>query len=121
MMQYKGYRARVTFDEDAETFHGTVLHLRDVITFEADSVAGLKREFRNSVDDYLAFCKELGREPERPLSGRFLLRMDPDLHRDATSAAELAGASLNAWICDRLREAAGARLPVRRRARSGAA
>lgn len=120
-MQYRGYRARVTFDEDAETFHGTVLHLRDVITFEADSVAGLKREFRDSVDDYLAFCVELGREPERPLSGRFLLRMDPDLHRDATSAAELAGASLNAWICDQIREGVETGAPERRRPRAGAA
>lgn len=103
-MEYKGYRASVKFDEDAEVFHGYVLHLRDVITFESDSVAGLRREFRISVDDYLDFCESLGQEPERPLSGRLLLRMDPELHRAAAIAADLEESSLNSWICDRIRE-----------------
>ena len=102
-MEYRGYTAEVVFDDVAEIFHGRVQHLRDMITFESDSVAGLKREFRISVDGYLEFCEELGQEPERPYSGRFLLRVEPELHRDAAGAAERWGLSLNAWCAEALR------------------
>ena len=102
-MEYRGYTAEVRFDEVAEIFFGRVQHLRDVITFEADSVEGLKREFRVSVDGYLEFCQELGQEPERPYSGRFVLRLDPDLHRAAAGAAERSGVSLNTWCAEGLR------------------
>ena len=97
-MEYKGYAARVEFDADAASFHGRVLNLRDVITFEGTSVKELQREFHASVDDYLAYCAERNEPPEKPLSGRVLVRMSPDLHRSATLAAEEARISLNTWI-----------------------
>ena len=97
-MTYKGYGAKVTFDTDAEVLHGEVVGLRDVITFQATSVDGLKEAFRDSVDDYLAWCAELGQEPERAYAGRFLLRMDPVLHRDLALAAERAGVSINTFV-----------------------
>lgn len=97
-MEYKGYLAKVTFDDHAEIFHGRVQHLRDVITFESDSVEGLKREFRISIDDYLEFCEELGESPERPFSGRFVLRLDPELHRVAAIEADRGQLSLNSWV-----------------------
>ena len=118
-MEYKGYSARVTFDEDAEVFHGQVLHIRDLVTFQADTVRDLKREMAASVDEYLAFCEELGREPERPLSGRLLLRMDPELHRAAAVAADLEGTSLNSWICDRMRESFAPGDTLRAKTRAG--
>ena len=59
-MEYKSYIGTVTFDEDAELFHGEVINLNDVITFQSDTVEGLKREFQASVDDYLEFCEERG-------------------------------------------------------------
>ena len=85
-----------------------MLNLRDVITFEGTSVAELEHEFHASVDDYLAFCRERNEPPEKPLSGRVLVRMSPDLHRSAALAAESARVSLNAWIVRSL-EAAAAR------------
>jgi predicted HicB family RNase H-like nuclease len=107
---YKGYSAKVTFDPDGEVLHGEVIGLRDVITFQATSVEGLKGAFRDSVDDYLAWCAELGQEPERAYAGRFLLRMDPDLHRDLAFVAEHAGVSINAFAVACLeREVGGAR------------
>jgi predicted HicB family RNase H-like nuclease len=117
-MEYRGYTASVMFDDEAEAFHGRVQHLRDVVTFESDSVDGLKREFRISVDDYLEFCQELGQEPERPYSGRFVLRLDPELHRDAVIAADRLGRSLNSWIATVLSQAL---LPTKPGRRSGAA
>ena len=104
-MEYKGYLAKVTFDDHAEVFHGRVQHLYDVITFEADSVEGLKREFRISIDDYLEWCKELGEPAERPFSGRFVLRLDPGIHRSAATAAERGDVSLNSWVVAAIEEA----------------
>lgn len=100
MMEYKGYVGLVVFDSDARVFHGEVVGLRDVITFQGTSVAELERAFRDSINDYLAFCKERGESPEKPYSGQFVLRIDADLHRQAAMQAELSGVSLNAWAAD---------------------
>ena len=109
-MTYRGYHANVTFDPDAGVLHGEVIGLRDVITFQATSVEKLKEAFRDSVDDYLAWCAELGQAPERAYAGRFLLRMEPDLHRDLAFAAERAGVSINALVVACLeREVGGVR------------
>ncbi|NIR55468.1 MAG: toxin-antitoxin system HicB family antitoxin [Nitrospinaceae bacterium] len=102
MMEYKGYVAKVEFDDEAEIFHGEVINLRDVITFEGESVAELKQAFQDSVEDYLSFCSERGEEPEKPYSGRFSIRMEPELHRKITVKARLADKSLNSWITDTL-------------------
>ena len=69
-MRYKGYRAAVTYDEESGVLQGEVQGLRDVIVFEANSVEQLRKEFRISVDDYLAVCAERGRSPDRPYSGK---------------------------------------------------
>ena len=101
-MEYKGYVGQVEFDDDAGLFHGRVINTRDVITFEGRSVAELRREFAESVDDYLEMCTERGEEPERPYSGRFVLRLDPDLHRRLAIAAGRESQSLNTWIAEAL-------------------
>ena len=105
-MTYKGYEAIVEYDEDAEHFHGEVLNLKDVITFQGQSVAELKQAFADSVEDYLAFCKERGEEPEKPYSGQFVVRLEPPLHRALVSAAKRAGMSLNKWVAATLERAA---------------
>lgn len=67
MMHHKGYEATIALDEDAGIFHGEVINLRDVITFQGSSAAELKQDFADSVEDYLAFCAERGEEPEKPV------------------------------------------------------
>jgi predicted HicB family RNase H-like nuclease len=105
MMEYQGYIGKVEFDDPAAIFHGEVINTRDVITFQGKSVAELKKTFRNSVNDYLAFCAERGEEPDKPFSGQFVARVSPDLHRRASLAAALAGKSLNAWVAEQLQTA----------------
>ena len=105
MMHYKGYEAVVEFDEEAEIFHGEVISLRDVITFQGASVAELKTALAESVEDYLAFCKERGEDPEKPFSGQFVVRAEPALHRAMFSAAKRAGQSLNKWVTTTLERA----------------
>ena len=101
-MEYKGYIGTVQFDEDAEIFHGEVINLKDVITFQADSVEGLKREFHESVDDYLDFCAERNEAPEKPFSGKLTLRLQPELHRRLHIRAKRDQKSLNNWITEAL-------------------
>ena len=99
-MEYKGYRVKVTFDDEIEFPHGEVIGTRDVITFQGVSVEQLRREFQLSIDDYLAVCAERGRSPDKPFSGRIPLRVAPNVHRAATAAAKAEGKSLNAWISE---------------------
>lgn len=98
MMEYKGYAGRVEFDDEAGTFHGEVVNTRDVITFQGTTVEEIRQAFHDSVDDYLDFCAQLGQAPDKPFTGRFMLRLPPDLHRQAYIAARQAGKSLNSWI-----------------------
>ena len=105
MMEYKGYIAKVDIDTEARIFHGEVINLRDVITFEADCVDDLLQEFHTSVDDYLDFCIERGEEPERPFSGKFVVRLGSELHKAVFIKSQYANKSLNAWISDALEEA----------------
>jgi len=97
-MNYKGYHGQVTYDEDAKLFHGEVVGLRDVITFQGTSVEALEQAFKDSVDEYLDFCAELGRTPEKPFSGKLMLRLPPEIHERAAYKAKSCGLSLNAWI-----------------------
>ena len=98
MMEYMGYIANVVYDESIGAIHGTVIGLRDVITFEAESVGELEQAFHDSVDDYLEFSAELGREPERSSSGKFNVRVPPDLHRRIVYRAELDNMTMNSWF-----------------------
>ena len=110
MMTYRGYHGAVTFDEDAGLFHGEVQDLRDVVTFQGRSVDELKKAFQESVDDYLAFCEERGEEPDKPFSGKFVLRVDPKLHRQLTVLSSQEGTSLNSWVASRLKAAVESRV-----------
>jgi predicted HicB family RNase H-like nuclease len=105
MMEYKGYIGKVEIDDEAGILHGEVINIRDVITFEGTSVAEMQKAFRESVDDYLAFCAQRGESPEKPFSGKFVVRLPVDLHRKAYVQAKLADKSLNGWITDVLKSA----------------
>ena len=97
-MKYKGYHGQVNYDEEAKLFHGVVAGLRDVVTFQGTSVEELEQAFKDSIDEYLDFCKELGRAPEKPFSGNLILRLSPKIHERAAYEAKCNGLSLNAWI-----------------------
>ncbi len=104
MLEYKGYIGTVEADEGA--FVGRVSGLRDVVTFEGETFAEVEQAFRESIDDYLAFCVERGEQPDRPYSGKIPLRVEPELHRKAAARAQVEGLSLNQWIARRIEAAA---------------
>jgi len=103
MLTYKGYIGHVEFDDETEIFHGEVINTRDVITFQGSTVAEIKKAFRESIDDYLEFCKERNEEPEKPFSGKFNLRLDPELHRQVSIVARQHKMSLNQWIAEAIK------------------
>jgi predicted HicB family RNase H-like nuclease len=98
LIVYKGYVGQVEFDSEAGIFHGEVINTRDVITFQGDCVKGLEQAFIDSVEDYLAFCAERGEKPDKPFSGKFVVRIEPELHRKVYLRAKQKKTSLNAFV-----------------------
>ena len=103
-MNYKGYAGKAEYDDEAEIFYGEVIGLRDVVTFKGTSVRELHKSFKESIDEYLAFCKRMNKAPDVPASGRLILRLPPELHSHAAVTAKFEGRSLNAWVADAVRE-----------------
>ena len=105
-MTYEGYTARVDFDDVEGIFSGRLLGISDVVGFHADNVPELRAALKDAVDDYAEACARIGKQPEKPASGKLMLRIPPDVHRAALVAAESAGTSLNQWASKVLRQAA---------------
>ena len=104
-MSHKGYTARVEYDERDDIFVGRILGIRTIISFQGETVRQLRGEFERAVREYLADCKKEGVLPEKPASGKLLLRVPPDLHGRALVAAQAAGKSLNRWATEVLQHA----------------
>ena len=107
-MNHKGYSARIDFDERDNIFVGRVLGLRAMISFHGETVAELRNAFEAAVDDFLADCKQQGITPEKPASGKLMLRVPSEVHGAALVAAQAAGKSLNQWASEVLQSAAHA-------------
>jgi predicted HicB family RNase H-like nuclease len=107
VMTYKGYSARVEYDDEDGILFGQVAGIRDGVGFHADNVEELRAAFHEAVDDYLETCAKVGKEPQKPYSGKMMFRVSPDVHRRAALAAELSGKSLNQWAEDVIDRAAG--------------
>lgn len=104
-MSYKGYTARIHYSDEDDCFIGHIAGIRDVIGFHGESVAELRTAFAEAVDDYLETCKKLGRTPQKPFSGKVLLRIDPALHARAAAVAAAEGKSMNAWTQEQIQKA----------------
>jgi predicted HicB family RNase H-like nuclease len=104
-MTYKGYTARVEYDERDNIFVGRILGIRSIISFHGETVTQLRRAFEHAIKDYLADCAQSGVAPEKPASGKLLLRVPPEVHGRALVAAQAAGKSLNQWATEVLSSA----------------
>ncbi len=96
-MSQNGYSARIEFDAEDRMFVGHIAGIRDIVGFHGESVDKLEAAFCEAVDDYLATCKKLKQAPDKPYSGRVMLRLPPELHARARAAAQVAGVSFNQW------------------------
>ena len=94
-LKYKGYEGTAEVDIDRGVCRGKILFIDDLVTYEAESPKQIKSEFEAAVEDYLETCRELGRDPKRPCSGQFNVRIDPELHKGAILRGVRDGVSLN--------------------------
>lgn len=100
VMKYRGYSARIDFDADDNIFVGRLLGMTETIEFHGAGVDELRADFEFAVDHYLAECERAGEKPEKPASGKLLLRLTPEVHAAAIVAAASKGISLNQWLAD---------------------
>ena len=98
MIEYQGYIGVFEFEPESDSFHGRVINTKDVIAFYGASVVELRKEMQRSIEEYLAFCRERGRRPEKPFSGKLMLRTNPQLHRRIALEAARRRLSMNAYV-----------------------
>ena len=108
MIEYKGYIGIVDFDSEIDLFHGTVININDVVTFYGASTAELREEMQKSIEVYLDFCKEQGKEPEKPFSGKIEVQMNPALHCRLAWHAQRHQLDLNTYVQEVLERAVSA-------------
>ena len=97
-LHYKEYIGSVEFSEEDAVFHGRVIGINPMISFEGDSVSAITEDFHNAVEEYLEFCAETGKQPEKSFEGSFNVRIGSDLHRKASFVASSRGISLNELV-----------------------
>jgi predicted HicB family RNase H-like nuclease len=97
-MEYKGYMGTVEYDDEAKLFHGDIINTKDVITFQGTTVDEIETAFKESIDDYILWCKKEGVEPEKPYSGKFNLRLSPELHKEIAIKAKRLKISINSFV-----------------------
>ena len=97
-MEYKGYLGIVEYDAESKIFHGDIINTRDVITFQGTTVKEIEQAFRDSINDYISWCAEEGVEPEKPYSGKFNVRLSPELHRQVAVLAKRKRISINSFV-----------------------
>ena len=109
VMTYKGYAASMTYDADDKVLVGRVLDIADIISFHGESVAEFEAAFHEAIDDYIDACAKLKQQPEKPASGKLMLRIDPRIHAAAAKAAAREGQSMNKWVAKVISEATARR------------
>lgn len=106
-MNYRGFSARIIYDDEDQIFFGHLAGIKDIVGFHAETVSDLRQAFEEAVDGYVDMCEKTGAVPEKAYSGKVMFRLDPDLHRRASIAAELEGRSLNQWVEAAMEKAVG--------------
>ncbi|MCG8471611.1 MAG: type II toxin-antitoxin system HicB family antitoxin [Desulfobacterales bacterium] len=105
-MTHKGYAATIEYSDDDGCFIGHIAGIKDRIGFHGESVTELREAFEEAVEDYLETCAAIGKEPQKPYSGRLMLRIPPELHASIATASQVSGKSINQWISGVLAQAA---------------
>jgi len=98
VLQYKEYIGSVHFSAEDEAFYGRIEGIDDLVSFEGNTVADLKRAFEGAVDDYFKLCKEAGKKAEKSYKGSFNVRIAPEIHKKAKLLSAMQGISLNQFI-----------------------
>lgn len=103
LRKYKDYEGTVEFSLEDGVLFGTIAFINDTVTYEADSLPDLQKEFENAVDRYISLCEKVGKDPNKPFKGLFQVRIDPELHKEAVKQAFKEGVTLNAFVSEAIR------------------
>jgi predicted HicB family RNase H-like nuclease len=106
-MSYRGYAAKIEYSDEDDCLVGHIAGINDVVGFHANSVIELHAAFEEAVDDYIQACEKAGRSPNKPYSGKVMLRIPPEVHARVAMLAEANGKSLNSWMTDLLSRRSG--------------
>lgn len=98
LMEYKGYHAKIEFDQEDQIFVGQVLGINDSLFFHGTSVSELSESFHNCVDNYIDYCAEVGKEPEKEFKGCFNVRLKPEQHKRIALLAASEGITINQFV-----------------------
>jgi predicted HicB family RNase H-like nuclease len=101
-MTYKGYAAKIEYRAEDGCLVGHILGIKDIVGFHGDSVPEIRKAFEESVDDYLACCAEIGKEPQKPFSGKIMLRVPPEIHAKLATQSQISGKSINRLVVEAL-------------------
>ena len=98
ILEYKGYHTSIEFDTESLVLRGKIEGINDYVNFESDDPKLIEQEFKAAVDDYLVFCQEVGKEPDKEYKGTFNIRIQPELHKKLALLAYKSGESLNSVV-----------------------
>lgn len=104
VLKYKGYQGSIEANVDSGRLEGKVLHIKSLITYVGDTLPELITSFRQELDEYISDCEDFGVEPEKPYSGTFQVRCEPDVHRKLAYKASEQGVSFNQYVVEVLRQ-----------------
>lgn len=98
ILTYKGYHTKIEFDSEQFVLRGKIEGINDLVNFECTDIQSIEKEFHDAVNDYLEFCKEVGKEPDKEYKGTFNVRISPELHKKLAVKAMKNGDTLNASV-----------------------
>ena len=98
MLEYKGYHAAIEYDAEDNIFVGEVFGITDSLNFHGTTVTELKEMFAECIDNYLALCEKIGKNPDKEFRGTFNVRIPPEMHKKAALAATKQKITLNQYI-----------------------
>jgi predicted HicB family RNase H-like nuclease len=104
ILEYKGYHTKVEFDSEELVLRGKIEGINDFVNFECEDIKNIEKEFHEAVDDYLEFCKEVGKEPDKEYKGTFNVRISPAVHKELVNVAMKNGDTLNASVEKAIKE-----------------
>lgn len=99
-LTYKGYYTEIHYSEEDKVLFGKIEGIADLVNFESDSARDIEEEFHKAVDDYLAYCEEEGKSPDKPYKGSFNVRINPELHKQAALYAAMRDKTLNTVVSE---------------------
>ena len=107
-MKYRGYLARIEFDDEDRIFVGHLTGIRDIVGFHGATVDELENAFHEAVDNYISISEETGRPAQKSYSGNLMLRVPVEVHAAVAMAAKVSGKSINQWASNILKQASNA-------------